>query len=52
MTWLLKDYRKMIAMVESKAYDKNGKQLGSPHVRRMIRRGGGRWYIDEYEPRF
>ena len=41
-----------VAKVESKAYDKNGKQLGSPYVRRMIRRGGGRWYIDEYEPRF
>lgn len=40
------------AKVESKAYDKNGKQLGTPHSRMFIRRGGGRWYVDEYEPRF
>ena len=40
------------AIVESKAYDENGKQLGTPHPHKLIRRGGGRWYVDEYEPRF
>jgi len=40
------------AIVESKAYDENGKQLGSPHPHKLIRRGGGRWYVDEYAPRF
>ena len=40
------------AVVESKAYDENGKQLGTPHPHKLIRRGGGRWYVDEYEPRF
>ena len=40
------------ATVESKAYDENGKQLGSPHVHTLIRRGGGRWYVDDLAPRF
>ena len=41
-----------VATVESKAYDENGKQLGTPHPHRLIRRGGGRWYVTEYAPRF
>ena len=40
------------AIVESKAYDANGKQLGTPHPHRLIRRGGGRWYVADYAPRF
>ena len=40
------------AVVESKAFDENGKQLGTPHPRRLIRRGGGRWYVEDYAPRF
>ena len=40
------------AVVESRAFDKNGKQLGSPHEHRLIRRGGGRWYVLDYAPRF
>ena len=40
------------AVVESRAFDENGKQIGSPHSRRLIRRGGGRWYVEEYAPRF
>ncbi len=40
------------AVVESIAYDKNGKQLGSPHPRTLVRRNGGRWYVEEYEQRF
>ncbi len=40
------------AIVESKAYDENGKQLGTPHPHRLIRRGGGRWYVADYAPRF
>ena len=41
-----------VATVESKAYDANGKQLGSPHPHKLIRRGGGRWYVMDYAPRF
>ena len=40
------------ATVESKAFDENGKQLGTPHPHRLIRRGGGRWYVQDYAPRF
>ena len=40
------------AEVESKAYDANGKQLGTPHPHKLIRRGGGRWYVEDYAPRF
>lgn len=40
------------AIVEASAWDENGKQVGSPVPRKLRRRGGGRWYIDEYEPRF
>ena len=40
------------AEVESKAYDPNGKQLGTPHPHKLIRRGGGRWYVEDYAPRF
>lgn len=41
-----------VATVESRAYDANGKQLGTPHPHKMIRRGGGRWYVTDYAPRF
>ncbi len=41
-----------VATVESKAFDENGKQLGSPHPHKLIRRGGGRWYVTDYAPRF
>ena len=40
------------AVVESIAYDKNGKQLGSPHPHRLRRKGGGRWYVLDYQQRF
>lgn len=40
------------AIVESKAYDADGKQIGTPHPHKLVRRNGGRWYVDEYEPRF
>jgi len=40
------------ATVESRAIDENGKQLGSPHPHRLIRTGGGRWYVQDYAPRF
>ena len=40
------------AVVESRAYDKNGKQLGTPHEHHLRRRGGGRWYIVDYQVRF
>jgi len=34
------------------AFDANGKQLGSPVRRNLIRTGDGRWYIRDYEMRF
>ena len=40
------------ASVETIAFDKNGKQLGSPNRRNLIRTNGGRWYIRDYEIRF
>ena len=40
------------AVVESRAYDNDGKQLGSPHPHKLIRRGGGRWYVEDYAARF
>ena len=40
------------ASVETIAYDKNGKQLGSPNRRNLIRTNGERWYIRDYEQRF
>lgn len=40
------------AYVDSRAIDANGKQLGSPHEHRLIRTNGGRWYVEDYAPRF
>lgn len=40
------------ATVQSQAFDANGKQIGSKNVHRLIRKGGGRWYVDDYEIRF
>ena len=40
------------AKVESKAIDERGKQVGSPNPHHLIRRGGGRWYVEDYEIRF
>ena len=40
------------ASVETVAYDKSGKQLGSPVKRNLIRTNGGRWYVRDYEIRF
>lgn len=40
------------ASVETIAFDRNGKQLGSPNRRNLIRTNGGRWYIRDYEIRF
>ena len=40
------------AVVESRAYDNDGKQLGSPHPHKLVRRGGGRWYVEDYAARF
>lgn len=39
-------------VVESRAIDENGKQLGSPHAHKVIRRNHGRWYVEDYAPRF
>ena len=40
------------AAVQTIAFDKNGKQLGSPVKRNLIRKNGGRWYVRDYEMRF
>ena len=40
------------AIVETMAIDANGKQLGSPHPHKLVRRNGGRWYVEDYAPRF
>lgn len=40
------------AVVESCAIDANGKQLGSPHPHKVIRCNHGRWYVEDYAPRF
>lgn len=40
------------ASVQTVAFDKNGKQLGSPVRRNLIRTNGGRWYVRDYEIRF
>ena len=40
------------ASVQTVAFDKNGKQLGSPVRRNLIRTGDGRWYVRDYEMRF
>ncbi len=40
------------AIVYTAAFDKNGKQLGTPAGHTMIKNGDGRWYITTYEVRF
>ena len=40
------------AIVQTAAFDKNGKQIGSPSSHICKRVGGGRWYIESYESRF
>ena len=40
------------ASVQTIAFDKNGKQLGSPVRRNLIRTDNGRWYVRDYEIRF
>ena len=40
------------ASVATVAFDKDGKQLGSPVRRNLIRKNDGRWYVRDYEIRF
>ena len=40
------------AIVETTAIDENGKQVGSPHPHKLVRWGNGRWYVEDYAPRF
>ena len=40
------------ASVQTVSFDKNGKQLGSPVRRNLIRTNGERWYVRDYEIRF
>ncbi len=40
------------ATVKSQAFDENGKQVGGKNAHKLIRKGSGRWYVDDYEIRF
>ncbi|MCQ2445106.1 MAG: hypothetical protein MJ061_06450, partial [Mailhella sp.] len=40
------------AVVESRAWNESGRQLGSPQRHSLIRRNGGRWYVSDYAARF
>ena len=40
------------ATIESKAWDKNGKQINQPVLHRLQRKGNGRWYVLDYGLRF
>ena len=42
------------AIVTSRAFDENGKQVGGKHPHELIRKGGdaGRWYVEDYAARF
>ncbi len=41
-----------LAIVYSRAYDKNGKQIGSKNPHELRRKGNGRWYVNTYDIRF
>lgn len=38
--------------VDSRAFDENGHQIGSPHPHTLIHKSSGRWYVKDYAPRF
>lgn len=40
------------AIVNSRAFNENGKQIGSPHPHVLIKKGNGRWYVEDYAARF
>lgn len=40
------------ASVATVAFDRDGKQLGAPVKRNLIRKNDGRWYVRDYEIRF
>lgn len=40
------------ATVNSRAFNENGKQIGSPHPHVLIKKGNGRWYVEDYAARF
>ncbi|WP_297672106.1 hypothetical protein [uncultured Desulfovibrio sp.] len=44
--------REEMAIVMSRAYDRNGKQRGSKNSHELRRKGGGRWYVNTYDVRF
>jgi hypothetical protein len=41
-----------MAIVLSRAFDKNGKQVGSKNRHELRRKGNGRWYVNTYDVRF
>ena len=41
-----------MAIVVSRAYDENGRQVGSENRHELRRRGNGRWYVNTYDVRF
>ncbi|MBQ7555459.1 hypothetical protein IJS98_03275, partial [bacterium] len=40
------------ATVESKAWNKDGRQINQPVLHRLQRKGSGRWYVLDYALRF
>ncbi len=40
------------AVVESRALNNKGQQIGTPHPHTLVKHGSGRWYIDDYAARF
>ena len=44
--------REEMAIVMSRAFDKNGKQRGSKNSHELRRKGQGRWYVNTYDVRF
>ena len=40
------------AIVNSRAFNENGKQIGSPHPHVLVKKGNGRWYVEDYAARF
>ncbi|MBQ8707483.1 MAG: hypothetical protein IJ523_05300 [Succinivibrionaceae bacterium] len=41
-----------MAIVLSRAYDENGRQVGSKNRHELRRKGNGRWYVNTYDVRF
>ena len=40
------------AEVESMSFDQNGRRIGAPQKHVLVRRGGGLWFVENYDVRF